>query len=150
MPSRLTDGLPITTEWLNSLVDAINDIQGTDNSSGTSGAISHMGITNSQGNNLIIESGVHTGQVSSAEVYESTVEFRSAFADSDIVVVTTPSFVSSSTNSGRYLLPFKAYTSVGSITKTNFKLSAFLGNDDSTFSAGKTIIVNYIAIGKKP
>jgi hypothetical protein len=109
-----------------------------------------MGITNNQADNLIIESGVHTGQVSSADVYESTVEFRSAFADSDIVVVTTPAFISSSTNSGRYLLPFKAYTSVGSITKTNFKLSAFLGNDDSTFSAGKTIIVNYIAIGKRP
>jgi hypothetical protein len=151
MPSRLTDGLPITTEWLNSLVDAINDIQGNDRSSGGSGAISHMGITNNQADNLIIESGVHTGQaLGSSNVYSATVEFRSAFADSDIVVVTTPAFVSTSTSSSGYLFPFNAYTSVGSITKTNFKLSAFMGNDDGTFSAGKTIIVNYIAIGRRP
>ena len=147
MPSRLTDGLPITTEWLNSLVDAINDIQGNDGVFGAS--FNHMGITNNGGENLIIESGVHTGQSASQAVYESTVEFRSAFADSDIVVVTTPAFIVNSATSGRYLLPFKAYTSVGSITRTNFKLSAFLGSDDSPLSASKTVIVNYIAIGKK-
>jgi hypothetical protein len=150
MPSRLTDGLPITTEWLNSLADAINDLEGNRTESAAGGLVSHMGMANNQADNLIIESGVHTGQSSNASVYDATVQFRSAFADSDIVVVTTPAFVSSSMVGERYLLPFNTYTSVGAITKTGFKLSAFMGNDNGTFSAGKTIIVNYIAIGKKP
>lgn len=150
MPSRLTDGVPVSTEWLNSLVDAINDLQGSSSGTSGSGSLQLTGTFIDPSSNMLIESGQHTGQVTGVDVYESSVEFRSAFADSDVIVIATPAFVSTSTSSGRYNRPFKAYASVGNITKTKFELSVFLGGDDTTFTAGKTVIVNYIAIGKKP
>ena len=35
MANRLTDGLPITTEWLNTLVDEINSLKGITPSPGS-------------------------------------------------------------------------------------------------------------------
>jgi hypothetical protein len=153
MPSRLTDGIPITTEWLNSLVDAINDISATTGSptSGTSSsqrAISVLGqYFNDSSRSIQIVADSVTGNATGGEdTKEFTVNFPVQFADNNVIVVATSAFVSQGARKNR---PFKAAAAVGLVTNKKFELSVVLTSDSVDFNAGKQVIVNYIAIGKK-
>jgi hypothetical protein len=152
MPSRLTDGIPITTEWLNSLVDAINDISSRDNSasSATSSqrAISVLGTNFNDASRAIqiVADSVTGTAVAGENEKEFTVNFPTQFADNKVIVVATSAFVSDGERKNR---PFKAAASVGLITNKKFELSVVLTNESMEFNRGKQVIVNYIAIGKK-
>ena len=156
MPSRLTDGLPITTEWLNSLVDAINAFTADGGSSGNATGSSQRSISvlgqyfnDSTRPVQIVADSVTMSATGGADTAEMTVNFPSQFADNNVIVVATSAFVSAGARKNR---PFKAAASVGLITNKKFELSVVLTADSgaaSEFNAGKQVIVNYIAIGKK-
>jgi hypothetical protein len=153
MPSRLTDGIPITTEWLNSLVDAINDLSApsggtTSASGGSQRAISVLGqYFNDSSRSVQIVADSVTGTATGGEdTKEFTVNFPVQFADNNVIVVATSAFVSQGARKNR---PFKAAASVGLVTNKKFELSVVLTSDSMDFNTGKQVIVNYIAIGKK-
>jgi hypothetical protein len=152
MPSRLTDGIPITTEWLNSLVDAINGLTSaggsTTSTTSSQRAISVFGqyFTDSSRAVQIIADTVTGTAVAGENEKEFTVNFPTQFADNNVIVVATSAFVSQGTRKNR---PFKAAASVGLITRKKFELSVVLTDEGMEFNKGKQVIVNYIAIGKK-
>lgn len=148
--SRLTDGLPITTEWLNSIVDEINNITGKSPTSSSNGGdiVDVIGnFFSSSERPIQIVADRLTGTSSGGEVtFESSVVFPTAFADSNVIVVATPSFVSTTDRVGK---PVKASASVGAIGSTGFLLTVSFVEDSNTYAAGKQVTVDYIAIGKK-
>jgi hypothetical protein len=153
--SRLTDGLPITTEWLNSLADEINLLSvpagTTQTTAGTTSVGSQISIGGQYFSNTtrplqIMADRVTATAVAGSNIAELSPVFKTPFADNDVIVVATPSFVSNGTRKGK---PFKAAASVGKITSKGFLLSVVLVNDEQDFNAGKEVIVDYIAIGKK-
>lgn len=150
--SRLTDGLPITTEWLNSLADEINLLGVTTglNRAGTTSSsqisIGGQYFSNTTSPLQIMADRVTTTVMGGASVAELSPVFKVPFLDNDVIVVATPSFISNGTRIGR---PFRASASVGKITSKGFLLSVVLVNEDQDSSSGKEVIVDYIAIGKK-
>lgn len=155
--SRLTDGLPITTEWLNSLTDEINLISASLSSSGTTTTSSGSGVnqidilgkffSNTTRPLQIVADRVTVTATAGTDVAELSPTFQAPFADNNVIVVATPSFVSQGTRKGK---PFKATASVGAITSKGFLCSVSLVVDSMDFNQGKEVIVDYIAIGKKP
>jgi hypothetical protein len=150
MPSRLTDGIPITTEWLNSLVDAINGLSAPSGgaSSGSQRSISVLGqYFNDSSRSVQIVADSVTGTATGGEdTKEFTVNFPVQFADNNVIVVATSAFVSQGARQNR---PFKASASVGLVTNKKFEMSVVLTSDNVDVNTGKQVIVNYIAIGKK-
>ena len=153
--SRLTDGLPITTEWLNSIVDEImklsSAVTGTESAGSISDIIDVEGdFFKSTTRPIQILANRISGQASAGTgQYEHNIVFDPSFADNTVIVVATPSFLSASTTSGRGGLPFKAAASVGGITSKGCKLTVSLVDDDQSYNQGKQVIVDYIAIGKR-
>ena len=150
MPSRLTDGIPITTEWLNSLVDAINGLSAPSGgaSGGSQRSISVLGqYFNDSSRSVQIVADSVTGTATGGEdTKEFTVNFPVQFADNNVIVVATSAFVSQGARRNR---PFKAAASVGLVTNKKFEMSVVLTSDNVDFNTGKQVIVNYIAIGNK-
>lgn len=146
--SRLTDGLPITTEWLNSIVDEINNIKGGSGTTSSGNTVEFVGNFFSSTNRPIqVVAERITGNAAGGELtFESTVVFPTSFADSNVIVVATPSFISTTDRIGR---PVKASASVGQIASTGFLLTVSFVEDSNTYTAGKQVTVDYIAIGKK-
>lgn len=151
--SRLTDGLPITTEWLNSLADEINLLSVPAAGNGQVGisSTSQVSVAGKYFSNTtrpiqILADRVTATAVGGSNIAELSPVFQTPFADNDVIVVATPSFVSNGTRKGK---PFKAAASVGKITSKGFLLSVVLVHDDQDYNAGKEVIVDYIAIGKK-
>ena len=151
--SRITDGLPITYEWLNSIVEEINALSAK--SVGSSGSsvstvdnIDVMGsFFNATTRTIQIIADQWSGTATAGRAtFEDTISFSPAFADNNVIVVATPAFVSNGTRKGR---PFKSSASVGGIDKNKFELTVSLVEDDMDFNKGKQVVINYIAIGKK-
>jgi len=152
--SRLTDGLPITTEWLNSLADEINSITSSSSSStqASSTGVNQIDIlgkffANTTRPLQIVADRVTVTATAGTDVAELSPVFQSPFADNNVIVVATPSFVSAGDRLGK---PFKASASVGKITSKGFLCSVSLVSDTMEYNKGKEVIVDYIAIGKKP
>jgi hypothetical protein len=150
--SRLTDGLPITTEWLNSLADEIN-LFGASSGNTQRGATSSSQISiggqyfsNTTSPLQIMADRVTATVIGGAAIAELSPVFKVPFLDNDVIVVATPSFISNGSRIGK---PFRASASVGKITSKGFLLSVVLVNEDQDSSSGKEVIVDYIAIGKK-
>jgi hypothetical protein len=149
MANRLTDGLPITTEWLNTLVDEINSLKGVTVSPGSTSLSKKINVlgTNFTGDRTIqVVADTFTDIIPAGEnVLDRTVQFQTPFYDNNVIVVVTPSFISTSNRVNR---PFLSYASVGLITSSKFELSVSLTSDLADLSNGRSVVVNYIAIGK--
>ena len=149
MANRLTDGLPITTEWLNTLVDEINSLKGVSVSPGSTSLAKKINVLGSgfTGDRTIqVVADTFTDIIPAGEnVLDRTVQFQTPFYDNNVIVVVTPSFVSTSNRVNR---PFLSYASVGLVTSSKFELSVALTSDLSDLSNGRSVVVNYIAIGK--
>jgi hypothetical protein len=147
--NRLTDGLPITTEWLNTLVDEINSLKGVSVSPGSTSLAKKINVLGSgfTGDRTIqVVADTFTDIIPAGEnVLDRTVQFQTPFYDNNVIVVVTPSFVSTSNRVNR---PFLSYASVGLVTSSKFELSVALTSDLSDLSNGRSVVVNYIAIGK--
>jgi hypothetical protein len=150
--SRLTDGLPITTEWLNSLADEINlfgastGVNRTGQTSSSQISIGGQYFSNTTSPLQIMADRVTATVIGGSAIAELSPVFKVPFLDNDVIVVATPSFISNGTRIGK---PFRASASVGKITSKGFLLSVVLVNEDQDSSSGKEVIVDYIAIGKK-
>jgi len=146
--SRLTDGLPITTEWLNSIVDEINNLKGGTGTTTSGNVVEFVGnFFSSTTRPIQVIAERITGNAAGGELtFESAVTFPSSFADSNVIVVATPSFISTTDRIGK---PVKASASVGQIASTGFLLTVSFVEDSNTYTAGKQVTVDYIAIGKK-
>lgn len=149
--SRLTDGLPVTTEWLNSLVDEINGFSGSTSGSSTSSTSSNIEVFGSlinsdTGSIRVIAERVRSTADGGTTRVEMAPTFPKPFKDNNVIVVATPSFVSNGTRKGK---PFLANASVGAISSKGFLLTISLVRDDMDFNENKEVIVDYIAIGRK-
>jgi hypothetical protein len=153
MATRLSDGIPVTTEWLNNLVDEINVLRngggnsGGQNSTAAATVVDFFGPGLSGSSSIQVLTGTVTGQVTaSADVFEADVNFAVPFADANVFVVCTPTFASTGSRNGK---PAKAAASVCSVTDSLFKLAVMLVDDGNQTAGSKQVTVNYIAIGKK-
>jgi hypothetical protein len=152
MATRLSDGLPVTTEWLNNLVDEINVLRnGGSNTTGSGNAaatvVDFFGPGISGSSSIQVLTGTVTGQVTaSADVFEADVNFAVPFADTNVFVVCTPTFASVGSRNGK---PAKSSASVCAVTESSFKLAVMLVNDSNQSAGSTQVTVNYIAIGKK-
>jgi hypothetical protein len=146
--SRLTDGLPITTEWLNSLVDEINNLKGGTGTTASGNVVEFVGTFFSSTTRPIqVVADRITGVAAGGELtFETSVVFPNSFGDSNVIVVATPSFISTTDRLGK---PVKASASVGQIASTGFLLTVSFVEDSNTYTAGKQVTVDYVAIGKK-
>lgn len=145
MATRLTDGTPLSFEWLNSLVDEINSL--APNSTSTSGGgaseiirfFGSAATTNKHA--IVIEKITDTMQPIGLEL---DVTFPAPFADNKVVVV--PTIESLSITGARQGKPIRVGCSIGAVTATGFKLSVFneeVVDTTSTFP----VTIHYIAIG---
>lgn len=148
MATRLSDGMPVTTEWLNQLVAEINELKNTTASSASSSvaarSVEFYGPGLSGNAALQVQTGSFSVNAAASQVLvEGNVSFAIPFADNNVFVVATPTFADSS---GR---PARASVSVSDIRSSSFRMTVSLVNDTDAFTADKTVTVNYIAIGKK-
>ena len=149
MATRLSDGMPITTEWLNQLVAEINELKNSNSSSSSSSQAAQRVVEfygpGLAGNSAIqVQTGSFSTQAAAAQaLVEASVNFPIPFADNNVFLVATPTF---SDSTGR---PARSSVSVSNIRAGSFKMTVMLVNDRDAFTADKTVTVNYIAIGKK-
>jgi hypothetical protein len=144
MATRLTDGTPLSFEWLNSLVDEINSLApaSTSTSGGASEIIRFFGsaaTTNKHA--IVIDKFTGTMQPIGLEL---DVVFPAPFADNKVIVV--PTIESLSITGARQGKPIRVGCSIGAVTATGFKLSVF---NEETVDTTSTfpVTVHYIAIG---
>ena len=149
MATRLSDGMPITTEWLNQLVTEINDLKNNSSSSSSSTGAAQKVIEfygpGLSGNTAVqVQTGTFSTTAPAAQkTVEGNVNFPVPFADNNVFIVTTPSFPDPN---GR---PAKASASVAGVNASSFKITVMLVTDTDSFGADRAVSVNYIAIGKK-
>jgi hypothetical protein len=149
MATRLSDGMPITTEWLNQLVAEINELKNSNSSSSSSSQAAQRVVEfygpGLAGNTPIqVQTGSFQTQAAASQaLVEGNVNFSIPFADNNVFIVATPTF---SDSTGK---PARASVSVSNIRAASFKMTVMLVNDRDLFTADKTVTVNYIAIGKK-
>jgi hypothetical protein len=145
--NRLTDGMPLTTEWLNSLADAINNLSSSVETLGEPQkeiAFNGTPIGNSAVQVLV---GTWTGVASAgAKTVEGTIKFSTSFKDNNVSIVGNTTFASAGERKPR---PFKSALSFADISSTGCEFTISLVEDDMDFNAGKVTTINYIAIGKK-
>ena len=152
MVAKLSDKQPITFEWLNSLVDAINDLKGdiTDVSESIR-PIVFAGDAIASNNNSKVKVVADQHQIASAggangkDNIVTTVTFPSNFKDNSVVVVATADFLTSDK------VPYRASVSVGSVTDKQFSCRVSIVDDKINFNKKTAaIVINYIAIGNAP
>jgi hypothetical protein len=149
MATRLSDGMPITTEWLNQLVTEINELRNTSSSSSSATGVAQRVVEfygpGLLGNTAVqVQTGVFSTTAPAAQkTIEANVNFPIPFADNNVFIVVTPTFPDSN---GR---AYKATASVAGVNASSFKMTVMLVTDTDTFGADKAVSVNYIAIGKK-
>lgn len=138
--SNLSDGTPLTYEWLNQLADAINklEVQNSDDSN-----VKFVGLV--EGDDVQVE----TGEVSfkfgdEIQIQKPNITFKYAFAEPPAV------FASVYKKNINFDLAYPAAIGISNITATNFDAVV------QTFKVGKTILkkgdtgyIRYVAIGKK-
>ncbi len=148
MVARLTDGLPVTTEWLNSLVSAITQLESaaaTPTTGSTPRTVKYSGGFIGDSGPVQVLCGELVGSATGGlHTFETTINFSTAFANNNVIVVATPAFPSMGARKPR---PFMAAASVANITSSKADLTVTLTEDDMNFNAGKQVKVHWIAIG---
>lgn len=140
--SRLSDGTPLTFEWLNSLADAINKLEALNKDDGSfdglAGKEDIQVLTGSVSVNI-------TGRdTKGSKVIVKNIKFKNPFSDSKVVVVAMVTSTAAKQNNK----PIPAGVAVGEITQNNFDAAIQLFDDEGKF--GKTSFeLRYVAIGKR-
>lgn len=142
----LSDGTPITYEWLNSLANAINKVvlENEDDSN-----VKFVGVGDAGGENVqvvlgsvTIESG--SKKTAGSKILQNNIEFPVSFADSNVTVLAT--ITSNGAKQHDNAVP--AAVSVGEITSATFDAAIQLFDGSGKFGKG-TLELKYVAIGKK-
>lgn len=140
--SRLSDGTPLTFEWLNSLVDAINNLEALNKDDG-----SFDGLAGKE--NIQVLTGSKTVNITGKDATGSKViikdiKFKTPFSDKNVVVIAMVTSTAAKQNNK----PIPAGVAVGEITENNFDAAIQLFDDEGKF--GKTSFeLRYVAIGKR-
>jgi hypothetical protein len=142
--SPLSDGTPLTYEWLNSLANAINKValeNEDDSNVKFVGDISGEDILIITGS-VIIDSG--SKKNTGSKILQNNIKFPQAFADSNVSIFAT--ITSNGVKQHDNAVP--AAVSVGEITASNFDAVIQLFDGSGKFGKS-TLELKYVAIGKK-
>lgn len=141
----LSDGVPLTYEWLNAVANAINTIEINYE------ANSNITITgtSSEEKDYKILVGKQAIKLSNANktrniYYRENIKFSEPFPDDNVTVVAMVTTTNANTNK-----PQPAGVAVGGITATNFDITVQMFDDSEKFKK-EDFEVRYIAIGTRP
>jgi hypothetical protein len=157
MVAKLSEKQPLTFEWLNSLVDAINKADSRASNaigkaSAAQGSIDAVrkiifsgDAINSAGTIRVIADQhqiAAAGKSAGKNSVVATVAFPSKFKDNSVVVVATADFLTKND------IPYRASVSVGAVTANGFKCRVTIVDDSEDFDKkSQAIVINYIAVG---
>lgn len=139
----LSDGTPLTFEWLNAVANAINTLELNDeNNSNIS--VKQQGSNDEDISFVTGKKEITVGAPGRKRgiVSRNNIKFPTAFRDDDVTVV---AMVTSTKNNEK---PIAAGVAVGGVTATNFDIVVQLFDDDEKFTKD-SFEVRYIAIGKR-
>jgi hypothetical protein len=143
--SPLSDGTPLTYEWLNSLANAINKValENEDDSN-----VKFVGVGNNGQDvqvilgSVTIESG--SKKNTGSKILQNNIKFPVAFDNDDVSVFATITSVGAKQQDNAV----PAAVSVGQITFSNFDAVIQLFDGSGKFGKS-TLELKYIAVGKK-
>ena len=140
--SRLSDGTPLTFEWLNSLADAINKLEALNSDDGSfDGLAGKKDIQVLTGSVPVVITGK---DATGSKIIKKNIQFKNAFSDKKVVVIA----MVTSTAAKQQNKPIPAGVAVGEITETSFDAAIQLFDDEGKF--GKVSFdLRYVAIGKR-
>jgi hypothetical protein len=151
MVAKLSDGQPITFEWLNSLVAEINDLRSDLTANNKADLTRVRPIV--YGGDAIAKAGkikVIADQQKIGDARKSKAAFNAVvkfpgngFKDASVIVVATSDMAKSKTSAEKLVV------SVANITKNGFTCTV-TPIDGETLTAGQDVIINYIAVGDAP
>jgi hypothetical protein len=143
---NLSDGTPLTYEWLNQVADAINklDVNSSDYSN-----VKFDGNVNGSKDDILILTGTEEITISAANAGENVIrinniKFKVAFASNNVTVVAMVTSNQALQNDN----PVAAGVAVGQITSNNFDAVIQLFADKAKFGK-KKLQLKYVAIGPK-
>ena len=140
--SRLSDGTPLTFEWLNSLADAINNLEALNKDDGSFDGLA--GKENVQVLTGSVPVNITGKDTKGGKIVLKNIKFKNPFSDKNIVVIAMVTSTAAKQNNK----PIPAGVAVGEITPNNFDASIQLFDDEGKF--GKTSFeLRYVAIGKR-
>jgi hypothetical protein len=152
MVAKLSDGQPITFEWLNSLVAEINDLR-SDLSANTRAdaqnrlrAITYAGDAINRAGKIKVIADQHVvgDAKGGAGAFNKYVDFvGNGFKDASVIVVATVDMRKSKTAAEQCAV------SVANVTKNGFTCTV-TPIDSETLKAGQPVVINYIAVGDAP
>jgi hypothetical protein len=152
MVQRLSDGQPITFEWLNSLVAEINDLRADLSANTRADAqnrlrpITYAGdAINTAGKIKVIADQQKIGDArKSKAAFNAYVDFPgNGFKDASVIVVATSDMRKNKTSAEKLVV------SVANVTKNGFTCTV-TPIDGETLTVGQDVIINYIAVGDAP
>jgi len=151
MAAELSDGQPITFEWLNGLVKEINGLKADLEANNKADLARVRPITfagdavASAGKIKVIVDQQKIGDAKkSKEAFNNYVDFPgNGFKDASVIVVATADMRKSKTSAEQLAV------SVANITKNGFTCTV-TPIDGEALKAGQDVIINYIAVGDAP
>lgn len=145
--NRLTDGMPVTTEWLNSLVDSINNVASSIVDLGERKKEIAFNGTPLGSFDVQVVVGTWSGVApAGSRAIDGDISFSPGFKDDSAVVFGNTTFTSPGARKPR---PARSAVSFSNISKSGCYFAINLLDDDIDFNAGKIVTMNYVAIGKK-
>ena len=142
---NLSDGTPLTFEWLNLVADTINRLDVAKNNDDSNvkfvGDISGSDVQVLTGS---VPIDVTVDKAKAGTITKNNIKFKTAFADKNVTVVAMVTSSAAAQNDN----PVAAAVSVGQITANNFDAVVQVFADSSAVGK-KKLTLKYIAIGKK-
>jgi hypothetical protein len=159
MAAQLSDGQPITFEWLNSLVAEINVLKAQLSANTAADAAANAAeVANrtrpiiysgdaiaSAGKIKVIADQQTIGDAKKTKAaFNAVVKFpNNGFKDSSVIVVATADMKKDSKQAEKLVV------SVANITKSQF-VCTVTPIDGETLTVGQAVVINYIAVGDAP
>ena len=152
MAAQLSDGQPITFEWLNSIVSEINDLK-TALAANTKADAENRARPITYAGDAIASAGkikVIADQEKIGDARKSKAAFNAyvdspgnGFKDASVIVVATADMRKNKTSAEQLAV------SVANVTKDGFTCTV-TPIDGESLKAGQDVIINYIAVGDAP
>ena len=153
MVAKLSDGQPITFEWLNTIVSEINSLK-SDLAANTKAdranrlrPITYAGDAINSAGKIKVIADQHTLGTVGRTVrgsFNAEVKFPgNGFKDASVIVVATVDMAKTKTSAEQ------AAVSVANVTKTGFYCTV-VPIDSESFVNKQAVIINYIAVGDAP
>lgn len=140
---NLSDGYPLTYEWLNQVADAINKL---DASNQDDSNVKFAGYVS--GDDILVVTGsvdISVGANATRSVIrQNNIAFPVSFADNKVTVIAMVTSIAAKQDAE----PVAAGVAIGEVTSTNFDAIIQLFADGARFGK-KKLQLRYVAIGKK-